>query len=116
MPRNMSFAATTQQIRDRTKDVTRRKGWRFLKPGDRFWACVKCQGLKKGERIEHIVLLECVSNRREPLCAIKPDDVVREGFPGKSPAEFVLMFMRLNNCGPRDPINRIEFKYLEDLS
>ena len=27
MPRSMSFSHTTDQIRNRTKDVTRRKGW-----------------------------------------------------------------------------------------
>jgi hypothetical protein len=36
--RNMSFFLTTAQFLDGTKDVTRRKGWRFLKPGDRFMA------------------------------------------------------------------------------
>ena len=47
--RNMSYAMTTQQIIDETKDVTRRLGWADLRPGDRVQACEKCQGLKKGE-------------------------------------------------------------------
>jgi len=34
MPRNISFALTTQQVRNRTKTVTRRAGWLFLKAGD----------------------------------------------------------------------------------
>lgn len=34
MPRNMSFALTTDQVKDRVKTVTRRNGWWFLKPGD----------------------------------------------------------------------------------
>lgn len=38
MPRNMSFALTTSQIRDRSKTVTRRFGWWFLVPGDQVWA------------------------------------------------------------------------------
>jgi len=49
--RNMSFFLTTDQIRNKTKTVTRRDGWLFLKPGDIVQACVKCQGLKKGEKI-----------------------------------------------------------------
>ena len=51
MPRNMSFALTTKQIEDETKDVTRRNGWWFLKPGDQIWAVEKCMGLKKGEKV-----------------------------------------------------------------
>ena len=34
MPRNMSFMITKEQVRNRTKTVTRRLGWAFLKPGD----------------------------------------------------------------------------------
>ena len=34
MPRNMSFSMTTGPFRARTKTVTRRFGWWFLKPGD----------------------------------------------------------------------------------
>ena len=47
MPRNMSFAMTTEQIRARTKTVTRRFGWWFLKAGDQVWAVEKAMGLKK---------------------------------------------------------------------
>ena len=45
----ISFSLTTPQFRDGTKDVTRRLGWTFLKPGDRLCAVVKAMGLKKGE-------------------------------------------------------------------
>lgn len=38
MPRNMSFSMTTEAVRNRTKTVTRRLGWEFLKPGDILWA------------------------------------------------------------------------------
>lgn len=48
MPRNMSFTLTIEQMRARTKTVTRRKGWAFLKPGDLVWAVVKGMGLKPG--------------------------------------------------------------------
>lgn len=67
MARNMSFSLTTQQIQNRTKTVTRRKGWAFLRPGDRVWACRKCMGLKPGERIERLALLEVVIVLAEPL-------------------------------------------------
>jgi hypothetical protein len=52
--RNISFALTTAQVRARTKTVTRRVGWTFLKPGDLLQPVVKCRGLKKGERVEKI--------------------------------------------------------------
>ena len=63
--RNMSFMLTTAQIRAGTKTVTRRLGWKFLKPGDRLMACVKCQGLGKGGKIEKIREIEVVSVRQE---------------------------------------------------
>ena len=44
MPRLMSFSMTTPQVRARTKTVTRRLGWRFLKPGVVLWAVEKAQG------------------------------------------------------------------------
>ena len=34
MPRNMSFALTTDQVRKQSKTVTRRMGWRKTKPGE----------------------------------------------------------------------------------
>ena len=53
MPRNMSFSLTTDQVRNRTKTVTRRLGWwknkhgkRLLQVGDIVNACVKCMGLQ----------------------------------------------------------------------
>ena len=33
------------------KFVTRRLGWRFLKPGTRLMGCEECQGLKPGEKL-----------------------------------------------------------------
>jgi len=86
MPRNMSFALTTEQIRDRSKTETRRVGWGRLRPGEQFWAVVKAQGLKKGEKIERIALLECVTNNREWLTAMTPAACRREGFPDMTPA------------------------------
>ena len=70
MPRNISFAMTTQQVQDRTKDVTRRFGWWFLKPGDKLCGVKKAMGLKKGEQIERLCNIEVVSVRSEPLDAI----------------------------------------------
>lgn len=81
MPRNISFAMTTQQVKDRSKDVTRRFGWWFLKPGDRLYGVEKAMGLRKGEHMKRLCYIEVVSVRTEPLNAITKSDVVREGFP-----------------------------------
>lgn len=52
--RNISFAMTTEQFRRGEKDVTRRFGWWFLKPGDQLRVVEKTIGLKKGEKmVEH---------------------------------------------------------------
>ena len=48
MARNMSFALTTEQFKARTKTVTRRFGWWFLKPGDVVRGVEKAMGLKPG--------------------------------------------------------------------
>ena len=47
--RNMSFAMTTEAVRNQTKTVTRRFGWWFLKPGDMVQPVEKAMGLRKGE-------------------------------------------------------------------
>lgn len=113
--RNMSFFKTTDQIRSGTKTVTRRLGWKFLKPGDRVMAVVKCQGLKKGEKIEKIRPLLIIGVKREPLYKIDDADVLREGFldhiPNKSRYLFIDMFCELNKCTPETIITRIEFDY-----
>lgn len=114
MPRNISFALTTEQIRNRTKDVTRRVGWRNLKVGERLNACVKCQGLKPGEAIERLGLIEVVSVRRECLIDITADDVRREGFPGMKPSEFVKMFCENMKVDAFSEVTRIEFRYVDD--
>lgn len=104
----MSFMLTTEQVRNRTKTVTRRLGWDFLKAGDVLNACVKCQGLRVGEKIE----------RPEPLNRLyRKDYGVREarleGFPQMTPSEFVEMFCRHMKCDPFTIVNRIEFVYLD---
>jgi len=112
MPRNMSFMLTKEQIKNRTKTVTRRLGWWFLKPGDILNACEKCQGLKKGEKVIRICQLIVVSTRKEPLVKITHAECFREGFPGMKPSEFIQMFRREMKCNLRAEPNRIEFRYV----
>lgn len=118
--RNMSFALTTQQVLDRTKTVTRRLGWAFLKPGDHVQPVKKCQGLKPGESIEKIggpIQIESV--RRETLSDIIGKgqlgyiETHREGFPQMSPIQFVEMFCHhMRPCQQNWKITRIEFSYV----
>ncbi len=113
--RLMSFALTTDQVRNRTKTVTRRMGWKTAKPGDVVQPIVKGQGLKKGEHPETIGRpIRFVRVDRVPLNGptLTFDDVAREGFPGQGPSDFVDLF-RGHNGGQREqPVTRIEFEYL----
>jgi len=113
MPRNMSFMLTTEQVKNRTKTVTRRTGWRFLQPGDIVNAVEKGMGLKKGEKIKHICQIRIKSiHWGEPLYKITQEDCIKEGFPEMSPDDFIDMFCRHNKVWAMCPVNRIEFEYI----
>lgn len=120
MPRNISFALTADQIRNRSKTVTRRKGWRFLQAGDVLNACVKCMGLKPGEQIERLGKIRVVSVRREPLIAIDSYDsfgghieTAKEGFPTMTGEEFAEMFCAHMGGNIDQEVTRIEFEYVD---
>lgn len=111
MPRNISFALTTPQFLDGTKDVTRRKGWEFLRPGDVLCAVKKGMGLRKGEKIKRLGYIEVISATREPLEAITKEDVRREGFPDWTRRRFINFFCKSHRgCTPATVITRIEFR------
>lgn len=113
MPRNMSFNLTTEQFKNRTKTVTRRKGWKFLKPGDIVMGCMKCQGLKPGEQIDRLGLIRIVWVTREPLHDVDIFDVWKEGFTTMGAEEFITMFCD-HMGGERDQtVTRIEFEYVD---
>lgn len=111
--RRISYSLTTPQFRARTKDVTRRLGWGDLEAGEQLMGIEKGMGLRKGERQVELGAVEVISVRAEPLDAITPEEVVREGFPEMTPAQFVAMFCQHNRCTPSTVINRIEYRYLE---
>lgn len=108
--RNMSFSLTTPQFVAGTKDVTRRMGWKNLKPGDLVQAVEKGMGLKKGEKVKKLAVIRVISARREKLCYMDEEDVAREGFPTWDTVDFVKMFMRANSCSADEIITRIEFE------
>ncbi|HXR93558.1 MAG TPA: hypothetical protein VN750_25110 [Steroidobacteraceae bacterium] len=121
--RNMSFALTTAQVIGGTKTVTRRMGWKNLKPGELIQPVRKCMGLKPGEKIEKLRgPIRIVSVRREALSHVMlvtlygEAECEREGFPEMKPSEFVEMFCRSHKgCRPGSMVTRIEFTY-EDTS
>lgn len=112
--RNMSFMLTTEQMRARTKTVTRRIGWWNVKPGEVLNACVQCQGLAKGQKVEVITRIRVLRAGAEPLDAITPVECAKEGFPNLSPRQFMSLFMTTHKgARPETIVNRIEFEYLE---
>lgn len=112
MSRLMSVYLTEPQVRARTKTVTRRLGWTFLKPGDRLTLCRKVMGRKVGEPLVRIAEVEVVSVQREQLFEVTDDDVTREGFPYMNRWEFVDFFREHMRCSVLDEVTRIEWRYL----
>jgi hypothetical protein len=108
--RNISFALTTSQFLAGTKTVTRRMGWKSLKPGTHLMAVEKGMGLRKGEKVKRLGEIEVVKVSRERLKWIGPSDVCWEGFMGSTPAQFIQFFCEANGCKPSDWVTRIEFK------
>lgn len=118
--RQISFALTTAQVRAKTKTVTRRTGWTFLKVGTLLQPVAKAQGLKKGEHVEKIggpirvvhVSQEWMSDFVLRHSAL--DDVRREGFPDMTPEEFVAFFRGSHADPSADDlrVTRIEFVYV----
>lgn len=114
MPRNISFALTTEQVRSQTKTVTRRVGWFFAKPGMLLQPIVKGQGIPKGGKVERIGgLIRVVKVSREWMsCFDDPAECVREGFPEMSPEEFRSFFLSTHGASEELAVTRIEFEYV----
>lgn len=86
MPR-MSVALTLDQVRARSKTVTRRHvdTWSKLQAGDRLTLVEKGMGLPKGAHQVVVCEVEIVSVRVEPLGLVDADECAAEGFPGHDP-------------------------------
>lgn len=125
MARLMSVSMTADAVVARRKTVTRRKGWRFLKPGDRLTLCRKVMGRKPGEPLVRLAEVEVVSVRRERLRALTDDltygcaETRLEGMThadvGIFPSVFVdRYFIVAQGMTPDDEVTRIEWRYLDD--
>lgn len=125
MPRNISFALTTEQVRSKQKTVTRRLGWKDLKPGTLLQPVVKAQGIPKGGKVEKIGgLIRVVSARRERLSRLVYEspswargEVIAEGFPMMNRFEFFGFFSKTHGAKSEQQalameVTRIEFEYL----
>lgn len=117
--RNISFSMTTPQMLDGTKDVTRRMGWIHVQPGELLRAIEKGQGLKKGEKVVPLAIVQIVDARVERLDRMLTDreyglaEVRREGFPDWTPEQFVEFFCEGHTgCFPERDVTRLEFRKL----
>lgn len=122
--RNISFMLTQQQIRERTKTVTRRVGWATLKAGELLRGVEKGMGLKAGEKVVPLATIRVVSARPEVLSAMTADveygvaECAKEGFGDhpvlRSPSAFVEFFCNSHRgCTPDTVVTRIEFEYMD---
>jgi hypothetical protein len=109
---------TGPQMYRREKTVTRRLGWWTLFPSKQIRAVEKSRGLKKGEHVKPIGIIEIVCLRGERLDRMIEDpqygvqECVLEGFPHLTPQQFVKMFCDANDCKPDVVVNRIQFTHV----
>lgn len=110
MSRLMSVALTEDAVRERRKTVTRRLGWKFLRPGDHLTLCRKVMGRKAGEPLVRIAV-EVVDVRRERLFEVTDDDARKEGFAADR-WRFVDFFCEHMKVSASTFVTRIEWRYL----
>lgn len=112
--KRISFALTKQQILARTKTQTRRIGWWKLTVGEVLRPVEKCMGLKPGEKQKIIgdYDIRVVGIRREYLNEISRKECRLEGFPEKTPDEFISGFCVEMKCDPDQIVNVIDFEYV----
>lgn len=113
VPRNISFALTTPQFLDGSKDVTRRVGWLHLvgTEGQILNVVDKVMGFKPGQRPRRLGNIVVTKATRELLSEITPEEVRREGFPGRSARWFIQFFCKSHKgVTPDTEITRIEFR------
>lgn len=103
---------TIEQIRNKTKTVTRRLAWWDLNPGEIIKAVERTRGLKKGEKINQLALIRIISIREEPLNIVNEDELIKEGFPEMTTTEFITMLSEYYKVPPSTSFNRIEFEYV----
>lgn len=114
MSRLMSVAETTEQVRRRSKTVTRRLGWLFLKPGTTL--TLVDRNPRTGKPWQKLAEVEVTSVTRQPLWMLKRHDVRREGFPGWTDEQFIAFYCEAFGVDRRTVVTRIEWRYLDGES
>ncbi len=108
----MAMTFTEAAVVSRRKTVTRRRGWRFLRPGDRLTLCRRVQYRKPGEPLVRLAEVEVVDVRVEALRDVTAEDVRREGFD-MGPEEFVDFWTSHMGGTGYELVTRIEWRYLD---
>lgn len=126
MSRRMSVALTIEQVRDRSKTVTRRHvdTWRHLAAGDRLTLIEKGMGLPKGAKQIVVTEVEVVAVRVETLGLVDAAEVTAEGF-SLPPEAWRLWWAESHGYRVRGhrqrvvdavPCRRIEWRYIDEAS
>jgi len=117
--RHLSCALTKEQIRARSKHVTRRLRWFMAHPGMLLQVVEKSMGRKPGEPLVKLAVIRVTDVRREPLSRMihEPEygraEAALEGFPELDGFEFACMFAREMGCDITKKITRIAFEYVD---
>jgi hypothetical protein len=118
--RRMAFPHSATEVRERMQTVTRRVGWRFLKPDDLIQAVDQARRLGPDEPVRELAVLRIRDVRVEPLSRLvtdaryAEDELPREGFPCWTRDDFIARFLRTHRLKTADvEVTRIEFEYVE---
>lgn len=112
MARLMSAKLTAQQVWAQEKRVTRRDGWQMLSAGELLTLCEQVRGRRPEEPLQRITDVKVTSVWRERLDAITGVDVVAEGFPDMTTAQFVDFFCSSHpGITPTSDVTRIAWDY-----
>ncbi|MPZ19766.1 MAG: ASCH domain-containing protein [Luteitalea sp.] len=120
--RRMSFSHAASEVRAGMKTVTRRLGWRFLKPNELIQAVDKAPGSRSAGPVRRLAILRVQNVRVEPLARLiedaryAEDELPREGFPCWSRDDFIARFLRRHRLTTTAiEVTRIEFEYVEPV-
>jgi hypothetical protein len=110
---NVSFAWTTKAFMEDRKTVTRRM-WHpgKFQIGQLLMAIEKGQGIRAGERVRRLDVIEVVGLVEERVDAIPASDLALEGGMWRDTEDFITMFCSGNGCNRGATCIRMEFRRL----
>jgi len=117
----MSFSHSADEVRARLQTVTRRVGWRFLKPHDLVEAVARDAPATGRRDVRVLAVLRITDVRVEALSRLlrdaryAEDELPREGLPCWSRDHFIASFLRRHRLKTADvDVTRIAFEYVDD--